>query len=281
MQEFNINYTISKENWISIMAETEEDAKEELLRLYRGEAPIHSENQIYSREAVTEGAEWTNDLTINSYNMSTAEEIEYFTEKAEYAKSMANNDNLLSDIQRLYQRQYERCLAHIEKLNKIQDERKIVVDLEGIGKATATAVKKEEGKTWYVFDGTVGNSTMNDADSFLSNLVTKFPKDLRDRLSEIRFLDASEIFSDCDDPDEWKWLMKVGVKMEEPQIPYFKSADHRKVGYRLDNAWAGWWLRSVTSEYLFIFVGSGGARGSDAFDSFGVRPLFVLNDTED
>lgn len=283
MQEFNINYTISKENWISIMAENEEDAKEELLRLYRGDTPVHSENQIYSQEAVTEGAEWINDLTINSYNMSTEEEIDYFTRRAEYAKSMANNDNLLSDIQRFYQKQYRRCLNHITELKKIQDGSKLIVNLKGIGMATATAVKREEGKTWYVFDGTIGDSTMNDADSFLSNLVTKFPQPLQDRLEEIRLLEASEVFSDCDTSDQWEWLLQnTEVKMEDPQIPYFKSADHRSAEYRLNNAWASWWLRSAAFPSYYVSVNFVGlADYGQASYSDGVRPLFVLNDMED
>ena len=282
MQEFNINYSISKENWISIMAENEEDAKEELLRLYRGDTPIHSENQIYSREAVTEGAEWINDLTIKSYNMSIEEEIEYFTRKAEYAKSMANNDNLLSDIQRFYHKQHRRCLNHVMELKKIQDGSKLIINLEGIGMATATAVKKEEGKIWYVFDGTIGNSTMDNMDNFLSNLVTKFPQLLQDRLDEIRLLDASEVFSDCDAPGEWKLLLQnTEVKMENPQIPYFKSVDHRISEYRLDSAWTVWWLRSVASPSLFAFAcvsGYGLACYNSASTSVGVRPAFVIVD---
>ena len=282
MQEFNINYSISKENWISIMAENEEDAKEELLRLYRGDTPIHSENQIYSREAVTEGAEWINDITIKSYNMSIEEEIEYFTRKAEYAKSMANNDNLLSDIQRFYHKQHRRCLNHVMELKKIQDGSKLIINLEGIGMATATAVKKEEGKIWYVFDGTVGNSTMSNIDNFLSNLVAKFPQPLQDRLGEIRLLDASEVFSDCDRPDQWECLQQCGVKMENPQISYFKSVDHRQTAYELNDASYNWLLRSVGIQHGFAAVT---IDGDDAYGDgsipIGVRPLFVLNDKED
>ena len=160
---------------------------------------------------------------------------------------------------------------------------KMTIDLEGIGKATATAVKREEGKTWYVFDGTIGNSTMNDMDNFLSNLVTKFPQLLQDRLDEIRLLDASEVFSDCDAPDEWKWLLQnTEVKMENPQISYFKSVDHRISEYQLNGARTNWWLRSVASPSRFAFVlGRGHAYSDIASYSFGVRPLFVLKDIED
>ena len=283
MQEFNINYTISKENWISIMAENEEDAKEELLRLYRGDTPIHSENQIYSQEAVIEGAEWTNDLTIKSYNMSVEEEIEYFTRRAEYAKSMVNNNNLFSDIQRFYQKQYRRCLNHITELKKIQDGSKLIVNLKGIGMATATAVKKEDDKTWYVFDGTIGNSDMDNMDNFLSNIVTKFPQPLQDRLEEIRLLDASEVFSECDDPSQWEGLLRImEIKLENPQIPYFESANHRQTTYELNDADCSWWLRSVGTQSYFAGVDiDGDAAYGYAPSSNGVRPLFVLKDMED
>ena len=154
---------------------------------------------------------------------------------------------------------------------------KIFVELEGIGEAAAIAVKKEGEKTLFVFDGTVGNSTMNDMDNFLSNLVTKFPQPLQDRLDEIRLLDASEVFSDCDMLKEWEWLKEQDVAIENPQIPYFKSVDHRKVEYQLNSAWDYWWLRSAVTKFYFAYVcGDGSADCFGASSSLGVRPAFVI-----
>ena len=171
----------------------------------------------------------------------------------------------------------------VEKINMVDWNQesfnigdRITVELEGIGEAIATAVKKEGGKVLFVFDGTIGNSTMDNMDNFLSDLATKFPEPLRERLDEIRLLDASEVFSDCDAPDDWEWLLQnTEVEMENPQIPYFKPVDHRKVDYQLNGAWPRWWLRSVASPSLFAFVGIiGYADYDDASNSHGVRPAF-------
>ena len=168
---------------------------------------------------------------------------------------------------------------------------RITIDLEGIGKATATAVKKENDMTWFVFDGTIGNSTMKDIDNFLSTLVTKFPQPLQDRLEEIRLLDASEVFSDCDMPEDWEDLQRWGVRMERPQIPYFKSVDHRIVDYIGGGCYGSdmWWLHSAvptlnSTPYTLEFpivTGNGHAIDWSAGINKGVRPLFILKDIED
>lgn len=159
---------------------------------------------------------------------------------------------------------------------------KMTINLEGIGEATATVVKNENGKTWFVFDGIVGNSSMYDVGPFLFGLATKFPQPIQDRLREIRLLNASEVFSDCDMPGERKWLEKVGVTMGNSQISYFKSVDHRRTGYRLNSIWSAWWLCSVVPHSLFTYVGGDGrANFNDPSTPIGVRPLFVLNDKED
>ncbi len=160
---------------------------------------------------------------------------------------------------------------------------KMTIDLEGIGEATATAVKKEGERILFVFDGTIGNSNMDNMDNFLSNLATKFPQPLQDRLEEIRLLDASEVFSDCDSP-EWEWLLQhTKVKMENLQIPYFKSVYHRRVEYTLNEAFDYWWLCSAAFPSRgFVIVNScGDALYNNASFSSGVRPLFVLKDKED
>lgn len=167
----------------------------------------------------------------------------------------------------------------------------ITVNLEGIGKASATAVKKEEDKTWYVFDGTVGDSTMKEMMVFLFNFGRKFPQSLQDRLEEIRLLDASEVFSDCDMPEDWEDLQRCGVKMERPQIPYFKSVDHRIVDYIGGGCYGSdmWWLHSAvptlhSTPYTLEFpivTGIGHAIDWSAGIHQGVRPLFILKDTED
>ncbi len=173
----------------------------------------------------------------------------------------------------------------VEKINMVDWNQenfnigdKISVDLAGIGEATATAVKKEDGGTLFVFDGTIGDSTMDGMDNFLSSLATKFPQPLQDRLREIRLLDASEVFSDCDDPEEWEWLLQhTKVKMENPQIPYFRSVEHREVDYSLNTARAYWWLRSVATPSYFAYVGyDGDANFTFASGSIGVRPAFVI-----
>lgn len=159
---------------------------------------------------------------------------------------------------------------------------KIDIDLADIGIASATAVKREEGKTWFVFDGIVGNSSMYDVGPFLFGLATKFPQPIQDRLREIRLLNASEVFSDCDMPSERKWLEKVGATMGNSQISYFKSVDHRRAEYRFNSICTAWWLSSVIPHSLFTYVGGDGcANFNDPSTPIGVRPLFVLNDKED
>lgn len=160
---------------------------------------------------------------------------------------------------------------------------KITIPLEGIGSRTATCIQicgRRNNQYLFVFDGTVGRSSMTNMDTFLDNLYDRFPKNLSPRLRLIRLLQASEVFSDCDDPGEWEDLVRWGAEIRGPQIDYFKSVNHR---ISEDENW--WWLDdklpglgSVYTSTAFSAVsGYGRAGNNGASGSLSVRPAFIIS----
>lgn len=159
---------------------------------------------------------------------------------------------------------------------------KIIIPLEGISPKTATCVQvsgRRNNRHLFVFDGTVGTSSMTNMDTFLDNLYDRFPENLSPRLGLIRLLQASEVFSDCDDPNEWEDLVRWGAEIHGPQIDYFRSVNHR---ISEDENW--WWLndklpglQGVSSSAGFSLVYfNGAAYYHVASSSLGVRPAFLI-----
>jgi len=128
------------------------------------------------------------------------------------------------------------------------------LDMDDVGKVTATAIKRDGEKILYVFDGTLGDSTMYDMDSFLEGLRKKFPKDMQDRIVNIRLLDKSELDY---------------VKGKEVPL------------YRLNDCSAYWWLCSEANSLIggcwYMYVGICGILGMlPGSVSLGVRPAFEI-----
>lgn len=140
---------------------------------------------------------------------------------------------------------------------------------------TLTAVKRGPGSALFIPNVSLGESVMDNVGDVLDSIDEMLPGELRDRLDGLRLLQASEIFSDCDEPDEWDYLENCQVDMENPQIPYFRMKAHRVA----DND-TQWWT-STPSEggNHYVVVDRDGEcnclRGSRPR---GVRPAFIFLD---
>lgn len=156
---------------------------------------------------------------------------------------------------------------------------KITIPLEGIGSRTATCIQicgRRNNQYLFVFDSTVGRSSMTNMDTFLDNLYDRFPENLSLRLRLIRLLQASEVFSNCDDPISWTKLVNWGVKVQNPQIDYFKSVNHR-----ISEDAELWGLSDnlpKLSSVLFAYVDDLGVPYTSIDSSpLNVRPAFIIS----
>ena len=174
---------------------------------------------------------------------------------------------------------YAKKVSGIDEPNNIELGDTISINLRNLGDATATAVKLVGNNVLFVFDGTIGNSVINNVDSFLEDMLDRFPEDILAEISELRLLTASEVFSDCDVPSSWSTIESWGVKKDEPQIPYFKSRKARQVQFELHpmDLSERWVLNSMTDQGGYVVVNSQGSPMEYyPTASVGVRPAFLL-----
>ena len=161
----------------------------------------------------------------------------------------------------------------------------INVDLDG-AYFNATAIRKTSQGMMFVFADIIENAAMqgygDTVSSFLQEIKDAFPKELHDRLIEIRLPQASEVFSDIEDIFEWKWLSARGATIENPQIPYFQIKENRAIG-----DW--WWLSTILpdadrvsdyddNDYYAVVDSDGECNGTEACNVRGVRPVFIIKD---
>lgn len=156
---------------------------------------------------------------------------------------------------------------------------RISVTLGVYGTFTATAVMRQPDYALFVYDTTVARGVFADVPSILEDLTANLPAELTGRTNLHRLLQASEVFSDCDDPFEWTWLEEHGVEMQRPQIPYFSIADHRKSedGHR-------WWLNTpifyLDEDRIVACDNDGECLAISKDHSRFIRPAFAVHDIE-
>ena len=155
---------------------------------------------------------------------------------------------------------------------------RIQLSIMGYGDFTATAVKKASGSMLFVFDGVVKYGKMANINAHLDKIFTEIENsDFKDRVNEYRLLTASEVFSGCDEPEEWSYITNFGVEMDGSQIPYFISSDNRGLPTDEDR---GWWTSSLTEDEEHYVVVKNDGSGNCYPDKKlrGIRPAFTVAD---
>ena len=147
---------------------------------------------------------------------------------------------------------------------------KINIPITGYGSFTATCHKIENGRAYFVFDECIDVRAMNKVDTteggfensdlyewLNTELINKFPKELRKRIDNLTIPSVGEVFGD-------------------ERLPLMENRDYRVSKYKNRIVW--YWLRDVVSAAGFACVSHGGyASYANASDSNGVRPSFWLD----
>lgn len=164
----------------------------------------------------------------------------------------------------------------------------IGIYLNGFGVFNATAHKTTDNGVLFIFDEYVASCRMNyhptseggfnqsDLNKWLNDvLLPAFPKELKQRISNLSIPSVGEIFGH-DDP----WLSDVFEADADEQLPLMKQRCNRVAYYNGQLEWG--WLRNVTSKIVssasfadITCCGSPGYRAASG--SGGVRPEFWLN----
>ena len=140
----------------------------------------------------------------------------------------------------------------------------ISLEVRGYGTFSATAVLRTGNETYFVFDDVLGYGKMINMPTRLDNILNGIAgeePDFADRIIEVRLLTASEIFSGCDDSDEWSYLSDFGVERDGDQIPYFVPSEHRQLDTEENR---GWWTGSMSDDEHYVVVKNDG--GGNCFN---------------
>ena len=155
---------------------------------------------------------------------------------------------------------------------------RVSLSITGYGDFTATVVQRIGNSSLFVFDDVLGYGKMVNMETRLQNIWRGIEDTaFQDRVFECRLLEASELFSGCDDSDEWSYLTDFGVEMEGAQIPYFVSADHRGLPTEENR---GWWTSSKTEdeEHFVVVKNDGGGNCFNDKKRRGIRPALRVQD---
>ena len=162
----------------------------------------------------------------------------------------------------------------------------LVIELEGLGRFTATAQGHDQGGTWFIFDDCVARRKMNERytniggyeNSDLSKwikdeLLKKFPEEIKVRIMEISIPTYGQIFGH----DEF--YQKYIEPDDDEQFLLMKERKNAIACYDNETAW--YWLKNATkrsvSSACFACVNDFGiATYYGAGNTFGVRPAFLF-----
>lgn len=157
-------------------------------------------------------------------------------------------------------------------------------ELDGFGTVMATVQKVTDDEIIYMTDDCIMEAPMNDTSTnaggydasvlkrkIESDLLSRFPKELRERITFIAPPTYGQIFGH----DEW-YHQAIEPDNDE-QFELMKKRKNRVADYKDDYSW--YWLRNATkknySASTFAYVRSyGGANFYDASHSSGVRVVF-------
>ena len=171
--------------------------------------------------------------------------------------------------------------------SSIQVGDQIIIQLTGFGEFTATAQKITDKGTLFLFDDCVAESIMNaggtnkggyeksDLCKWINDvLLAVFPKDLRNRISDLSIPTYGQMFGH----DRYNDVMEPD---NDEQLSLMKKRKNRIADFDDDYEW--YWLKNATKKEVsaaaFAIVNHyGTAYYTGASYSYGVRPAFLLVD---
>lgn len=162
----------------------------------------------------------------------------------------------------------------------------ITIQLTEFGEFTATVQKITDRGLWFMFDDYVTSRPMNakltnkggfvksDLNKWIGDvLLSAFPEDMQGKIENLTIPTYGQMFGHDD------WYNDVMEPDDDEQFPLMRKRKNRIADLNNDPEWV--WLqnatkRKVSADYFAAVLSNGTAYYTDASDSLGVRPVFLL-----